>query len=187
MNSGKDSAGYGAEEKERDSAKGRERGNAKEVEGDNEKKSENYSERQLEKMRAHLKELGILDELERLPMGCHTPLGKLDQDSVDLSGGQWQRVAIARALLRRAPVVIMDEPAAALDPSGEAELYDTLLRGDAGPLRILITHRLGCVRDVDEILVLSGGRVAERGPHEALLAEQGLYAEMFALQRSWYV
>ncbi|MBD5085217.1 MAG: ABC transporter ATP-binding protein [Clostridiales bacterium] len=131
--------------------------------------------------------MGLRPCMDRLPQGLDTELGHTGEQGNDLSGGQWQRVAIARALLRRAPVVIMDEPAAALDPSGEAELYDTLLRGDAGPLRILITHRLGCVRDVDEILVLSGGRVAERGPHEALLAEQGLYAEMFALQRSWYV
>ena len=186
MNSGKDSAGYSAGGRERDSAKGRERGNAKEVEGDNEKKSENYSEKQLKKMRAHLKELGILDELERLPMGCHTSLGKLDQGSVDLSGGQWQRVAMARCLMSPAPLQILDEPTAALDPISESRLYEEFERISRGRTTIFISHRLGSTGLADNIFVLQDGGVIESGSHEALMELGGRYAQMYDSQKSWY-
>ena len=109
---------------------------------------------------------------------------------MDLSGGQWQKLAIARLLYSEAPVNILDEPTAALDPKSEAKVYETFRRATMGAgdsLTILITHRLGAARMADEILVLDQGRIMEQGTHKALTGlENGLYREMFESQRCWY-
>ncbi len=138
------------------------------------------------RMEAHLKELGILEEMEKLPLGYHTPLGKLDNDSVDLSGGQWQRVAMARCLMSPAPVQILDEPTAALDPVSESRLYEEFERISRGRTTIFISHRLGSTGLADTIFVLEDGRVIERGNHKALMELQGQYAKMYESQKSWY-
>ena len=137
-------------------------------------------------MRGHLKELGILDEMEALPMGCHTPLGKLDSGSVDLSGGQWQRVAMARCLMSPALVQILDEPTAALDPVSESRLYEEFERISKGRTTIFISHRLGSTGLADTIFVLQDGRVIESGSHKALMEQRGRYAQMYDSQKSWY-
>ncbi len=126
--------------------------------------------------------------LEDLPLGYETPLGRtLDERGVDLSGGQWQRLAIARALYADPEVLVLDEPAAALDPQAEVALY-TRFRGIAASQRttILVTHRLGAARIADRIAVLHAGRIAEAGSHAELLAAGGLYARMWATQAAWY-
>lgn len=120
-------------------------------------------------------------------LGLGTDLGRLEETGRDLSGGQWQRIAIARTLLRHAPVTIADEPAAALDPSGEVDVYNILRQHTGDGIELLITHRLGCIREADEILLLSNGSLAERGTHGALLSRKGIYAEMYETQRSWYL
>ncbi len=148
--------------------------------------SEKYNDKQWEVMRGHLKELGILDEMEVLPMGCHTPLGKLDSGSVDLSGGQWQRVAMARCLMSPAPVQILDEPTAALDPVSESRLYEEFERISKGRTTIFISHRLGSTGLADTIFVLQDGRVIESGSHKALMEQRGRYAQMYDSQKSWY-
>ena len=122
-----------------------------------------------------------------LPQGMDTMLGKAVPDGQDLSGGQWQRVALARAVASGAPVTILDEPTAALDPIAESEIYARFGRISENKTTIFISHRLGSVKLADEILVLDGGAVRERGTHEALMAAGGLYAEMFDAQRSWYL
>nr|WP_296454960.1 ABC transporter ATP-binding protein [uncultured Acetatifactor sp.] len=128
--------------------------------------------------------------VQELPWGLDSKLGKLDKDGVDLSGGQWQKLAIARLLYSQAPVNILDEPTAALDPKSEAKVYETFRRATMGAedsLTILITHRLGAARMADEILVLDQGRIMEQGTHKALTGvENGLYREMFESQRCWY-
>lgn len=148
--------------------------------------SEKRNDKQWEIMRGHLKELGILDEMEALPMGCHTPLGKLDSGSVDLSGGQWQRVAMARCLMSPAPVQILDEPTAALDPVSESRLYEEFERISKGRTTIFISHRLGSTGLADTIFVLQDGRVIESGSHKALMEQRGRYAQMYDSQKSWY-
>ncbi|HBA50858.1 MAG TPA: ABC transporter ATP-binding protein, partial [Lachnospiraceae bacterium] len=96
------------------------------------------------------------------------------------------RVAIARTLVSRAPVRILDEPTSALDPVSETNLYHDFEKLMKGKTTIFISHRLGSTSLADEILVIDGGKITERGTHEALMAEKGQYAEMFEAQREWY-
>ena len=122
----------------------------------------------------------------RLPRGLAQPLGRRFNDGVDLSGGEWQTIAIARAYMRDADVLILDEPTAALDARAE---YDVFRRfGDLarGRTAVLISHRFSTVRMADRILVLDGGRVIEDGSHDVLVAAEGVYAELFALQAAGY-
>ena len=139
-----------------------------------------------ERMEHYIKELGIYEEIQALPQGFDTPLGKLDSHSVDLSGGQWQRVAMARSLMNPAPVQILDEPTAALDPVSESRLYEEFERISRGRTTIFISHRLGSTKLASQIYVLKDGRVSEAGTHEELMRMQGLYAQMYESQKSWY-
>ena len=128
-----------------------------------------------------------LDEvMQKLPNGIDTPLGKIFENGVDLSGGEWQRVAIARSLYSDAPVKILDEPTAALDPIAESGIYEMFRDVTRGKSAIFITHRLGAAKIADKILVIDGGKVAEFGSHNDLIAKNGIYAEMFNTQKGWY-
>ncbi|MCM1188243.1 MAG: ABC transporter ATP-binding protein/permease [bacterium] len=134
-----------------------------------------------------LKKLELESWVRGLPCGADTQLGKLEKDSLDLSGGQWQKLAIARLLYREAPVNILDEPTAALDPKAEARVYEMFRQVNEEKFTILITHRLGAARMADEILVLEQGRILEQGTHKELAeSKEGLYREMFESQRCWY-
>ena len=104
-----------------------------------------------------------------------------------LSGGQWQRLALARLYFRDASVLIFDEPTAALDANAEFEVIETLRKGAAGRITVLISHRFSTVRLADQIIVLEGGVITESGSHEALLEENGTYAGLFKLQARGYV
>lgn len=128
-----------------------------------------------------------LDEvMQKLPNGIDTPLGKIFENGVDLSGGEWQRVAIARSLYSDAPVKILDEPTAALDPIAESGIYEMFRDVTRGKSAIFITHRLGAAKIADKILVIDSGKVAEFGSHNDLIAKNGIYAEMFNTQKGWY-
>lgn len=129
---------------------------------------------------------GLKKVIDSLPNGIDTTLGRLNQDSLDLSGGQWQRVAIARSLLSRAPIKILDEPTSALDPLAENQLYQEFEKLMRGKTTIFISHRLGSTKLADEILVLGNGNIVERGSHAQLLKANGLYAQMYNSQREWY-
>ena len=129
---------------------------------------------------------GLEEAAQSLPKGLDTPLGKIYEGGQDLSGGQWQRLAIARALVSGAPLRVLDEPTAALDPVAESEFYRHFGELSRGVTTIFISHRLGSTTLADKIFVIDGGRVAEEGTQAELLEKQGLYAEMFEAQRSWY-
>lgn len=127
-------------------------------------------------------ELACADEFIReLPDGYATVLG---EDGAGLSGGQRQRLSIARAALKDAPVVLLDEATAALDPVNEAAVHRGLAALLEGRTAIVVAHKLGTISSADRIVVLDGGRVAEEGDHESLLAGGGLYARQWETLRS---
>ena len=135
---------------------------------------------------AILKEIDLEKVIKKLPEGLSTYLGKIKSKGVDLSGGEWQRLAVARALYSPAHVRILDEPTAALDPVAESNVYKMFGRISKGKTTIFITHRLGAARLADEIIVIDGGSVAEKGSHDELIKMDGIYATMFESQKSWY-
>ncbi len=123
----------------------------------------------------------IHDFIASTPMGYATMVG---ERGLKLSGGEKQRVAIARTLLKNPPVLIFDEATSALDSANERAIQTELKSAALGKTALVIAHRLSTVADAHEIVVLDGGRVAERGSHAALLALGGRYAEMWRLQQS---
>ena len=122
----------------------------------------------------------LLDRASTLPLGLKTPVG---ERGVRLSGGERQRVGIARALLKAPKVVVLDEATSALDSKTEGEVQRALRRVAAGRSALVIAHRLSTVVDADQILVLHGGRIVERGTHAELLALGGEYASMWEAQQ----
>jgi ABC-type multidrug transport system fused ATPase/permease subunit len=115
-----------------------------------------------------------------LPEGYETVLG---ERGVNLSGGQRQRIAIARAFLRDAPVLVLDEPTSAIDAHTEGDLMESLAELSRGRTTVVIAHRLSTVRAADQILVMDGGRIVERGTHDELMEAGGAYAEL--TRRQW--
>jgi len=129
---------------------------------------------------------GVLPAARELPAGLDTMLGRDLDEGVDLSGGQWQRVALARALYRDRALVVLDEPAAALDPRTEHELFADVRATLGGRAALLISHRFSSTRMADRIYVMDGGRVVESGTHQELMARAGQYAELYRLQSAIY-
>ncbi|GEM90316.1 ABC transporter ATP-binding protein [Oceanithermus desulfurans] len=126
------------------------------------------------------------DLLEKLPQGLRTQLTK-EFGGTELSGGEWQKVALARGFFRfEAPLVVLDEPTAALDPLAEVRLYEQFAKIAQGRTAIMVSHRLASVRHADRIVVLDQGRVVESGTHQELLERRGVYAEMWEAQSAWY-
>ncbi|MHC1731149.1 MAG: ABC transporter ATP-binding protein [Bacteroidales bacterium] len=129
---------------------------------------------------------GINGLLESLPEGYDTQLGHHTEGGRELSWGEWQKIAISRAVYRKSPVLILDEPSSSLDADSEYEIFSDLGRITEGRTCIFISHRLSNVRDADRIIVLDGGRVAETGTHDELMAAGGRYHAMFTRQKSMY-
>ncbi|MCI7767943.1 MAG: ABC transporter ATP-binding protein/permease [Oscillospiraceae bacterium] len=132
---------------------------------------------------------GILEKIKSLPKGRDTMMFKqFDKDGVELSGGQQQKMAIARALYKDAPVIILDEPTAALDPVAEYEIYRQFNSLVNGKTAVYISHRLSSCKFCDNIAVFSEGTVKEYGTHDELVHKtDGIYAEMFKAQAQYYV
>jgi ATP-binding cassette subfamily B protein len=139
---------------------------------------------------------GVHDTVTALPRGYQTLLTRAfssqsdkedPQTGVVLSGGQWQRLALARAFLRdKRDLMILDEPSAGLDAEAEHDVHTRLREIRSGRTSLLISHRLGAVRDADLIIVLADGGVGEQGSHAELLAAEGVYARLFTLQAVGY-
>ncbi len=134
-------------------------------------------------------ESGADKVIDELPKGYDTLLSKLFRDGRDLSGGQWQRISVARGIYRDAPILVVDEPTAAMDARAEHAVFESLRRlsEQHGRTTILITHRLVNVQHADVIIVLDHGKVVEQGTHAELMALDGTYASLFSLQASMFL
>jgi ATP-binding cassette subfamily B protein len=126
------------------------------------------------------------DVAHRLAGGYEQQIGRRFEGGVELSGGEWQKVALARAYLRDAQVLILDEPTAALDARAEYEVFVRFSELTQGKMAVIISHRFSTVRVAEHIVVLKHGEIVEQGSHDGLLAEDGLYAELFNLQAAGY-
>lgn len=139
-----------------------------------------------EELETVLEEIGLKSVTEKLKDGVDTVLGKVKDDSQDLSGGEWQKIALARCALSKAPVRILDEPTAAMDPIYESRVYQNFQQISRGKTVLLVSHRLASVKMSDFIFVIDNGTLAEAGSHSHLMAEEGLYKKMYEEQAKWY-
>ena len=134
-----------------------------------------------------LEKVGLKQRVETLPKGLDTFVGRtFDEQGFEPSGGEAQKIALARALCKDAPVVVLDEPTAAMDPRAEYELYRSFDSLVGGKTVVYISHRLSSSRFCDRIAVLKGGRLVECGTHAELIALNGHYAGLYALQAQYY-
>lgn len=140
----------------------------------------------LGKVERCLKEAGVYDKIMEYPDGLKTIMGREIEEGAVLSGGQTQKLLMARALYKDAPILILDEPTAALDPIAESETYETFQKLSEDKTAIFISHRLASTRFCDRILLLEHGVIREEGTHEELLKKGGRYAEMFEIQSQYY-
>lgn len=140
-----------------------------------------------EKVLACAERAGFAEMIEKLPKGLDTNLDKqMKDDGIDLSGGQQQRMMLARALYKDAPILLLDEPTAALDPIAENDMYLRYNEIADGRTAIYISHRLASTRFCDRVLFLKNGAIAEEGTHDELIALGGGYAELFEVQSRYY-
>lgn len=121
----------------------------------------------------------IHEDILRMPQGYDTMVG---ERGVTLSGGQKQRMSIARIFLKNPPILILDEATSALDSVTETRITQALMRLSEGRTTMIIAHRLSTVRHADEILVMDGGKIVERGTHDTLLARNGEYSRLYYAQ-----
>lgn len=134
-----------------------------------------------------LEEAALTQKISELPKGVETPVGRrIFSDGVELSGGQMQRLMLARALYKDGPILVLDEPTAALDPIAESDIYQKYSEMANGKLSIFISHRLASTRFCDRILFVANGGIEDEGTHEELLAKKGSYAEIFEVQSKYY-
>lgn len=139
------------------------------------------------RMWACLEQAGVAEKIRELPQQENTHLGReVYLDGVDLSGGQMQRLMLARAVYKNAPIVLLDEPTAALDPIAESDLYQKYSDLTGNCTSVYISHRLASTRFCDRVLFIEDGGIAEEGTHEELLALGGRYAYLFNLQSKYY-
>lgn len=141
-----------------------------------------------EKLQEVLEKSGLLEKVSELPKKADTFIGKdVEQEGVQLSGGQIQKLYLARALYKDSHLLILDEPTAALDAIAESEMYEKYAELTSGKTAVFISHRLSSTRFCDKIFFLEDGKIKEMGTHEELLDKNGSYAEMFRVQSQYYV
>ncbi len=140
-----------------------------------------------ERVRQALTQSGLWEKVASLPRQEQTLLCRdVDDDAVELSGGEFQKLLLARAIYREAPVLVLDEPTAALDPIAEDDMYRKYARLSQGLTGLYVSHRLASTRFCDRILLIQNGKIAEDGTHESLLRLGGEYARLFEMQSKFY-
>lgn len=152
------------------------------------KLSENVNISQMEKKEVPdkaLSEAGVDIREDAFPQGLDTMLSR-EFDGVDLSGGQWQRIAVARGLYRTHDLIVLDEPTAAIDPIEESRIYRQFMEISKDKTAIIVTHRLGSVKEADRVIVMDKGKVIAIAPHRELMKSCRLYSEMYNAQSMWY-
>lgn len=133
-----------------------------------------------------IRQAGFLERLQGLPAGIRTNLYQLQEDGVEISGGEAQKLAIARALYKDAAFVILDEPTSALDPVSEYDIYKRFDGLVEEKTAVYISHRMSSCRFCDKILVFDEGRIVQKGNHESLMKEEGRYRELWSAQAQYY-
>jgi ATP-binding cassette subfamily B protein len=123
---------------------------------------------------------------DTLKHGYKQMLGPTFEDGLDLSTGQWQKVALARGFYRNAPILVLDEPTAAIDAKAEHEIFQKVEQLTADKTAIIISHRFSTVRNADTIYVIKDGKISESGSHQELMRINGTYAGLFNLQAEAY-
>lgn len=142
----------------------------------------------MERVRECAKQAGIRERIERFPRQYGTKLGKAlyPDEAVELSGGEIQRLMLARMLYKNAPVMILDEPTAALDALAERDIYERYAGLTGKNTAVYVSHRLASTRFCDRVILLGEGKVLEEGTHEELMSRGGKYAELFGIQSEYY-
>ncbi len=134
-----------------------------------------------------LQKANILEKINSLPNGVHTHFGNLIyEDGISLSGGETQRLMLARALYKQAPIIVLDEPTAALDPISESEMYKNYHTMTMNKTSIYISHRLASTRFCDRIILIEENVISEQGTHQELMEQQGSYATLYNIQSKYY-
>lgn len=140
-----------------------------------------------EKVKNSIEIAGLKERVDALPLGVDTPFNKnVNEGAVDFSGGEKQKLALARAIYLERPMLILDEPTAALDPIAENEMYMKFNEISRGQTAMFISHRLASTRFCDRIIHLENGEIIENGTHDELIAANGKYAMMYGLQSKYY-
>ena len=140
-----------------------------------------------ERVEKCLEMAGLKPKIDSLPEGCDTYLNReVYEEAIQLSGGETQRLMLARALYKNAPIIVLDEPTAALDPIAESEMYRKYHEMTDGRSSVYISHRLASTRFCDRIIMLDQHRICEEGGHEELLRRGGKYAGLYEVQSRYY-
>ncbi len=140
-----------------------------------------------QRVNACIEQAGLTHAVAQLPRGVNTNVGReVYADGVLLSGGQTQRLMLARALYKNGPILLLDEPTAALDPLAENDIYQKYNDMTNGKTALFISHRLASTRFCDRIILLADGKISEEGTHDSLLTQGGEYAKLFEVQSRYY-
>ncbi len=139
-----------------------------------------------EKVLSAAQAAGAAKVIEKLGKTYDQVLGKTFEEGIELSTGQWQKIALARSFFRNAPILVLDEPTAAIDAKAEAEIFASVEKLSSDKSVIIISHRFSTVRNADKIYVIEQGKIIESGSHSELIKKNGKYAELFTLQAKGY-